>query len=61
MKIEVLGSTVDADEVSTVSADSGSVINEYRRGGRLVAVAGINAGTAVLKARSRIREQLAST
>jgi NADPH-dependent 2,4-dienoyl-CoA reductase/sulfur reductase-like enzyme len=58
MKIQVLGSTFAADEVSTVSAGSGSVIHEFRRGGRLVAVAGVDAGTAVLKARSRIQDEL---
>jgi hypothetical protein len=61
MKIEVLGSTLGADEVNTVSAESGSVIQEYRKGGRLMAVAGIDAGTAVVKSRRRIQAELSST
>jgi NADPH-dependent 2,4-dienoyl-CoA reductase/sulfur reductase-like enzyme len=54
LKLQVLGSTLGHDVVRIVHEDEKSFVAEYRRGGRLVAVGGVNAGRAVMTRRAEL-------
>lgn len=60
LKLQVLGSTACHDEVTIVREDEKSFLAEYRRGGRLVAVGGVNAGREVMTRRNELIEEFAS-
>lgn len=57
-KIQVVGSTAEADEMQVVERDddAGRLVALYRRGDRLAAVAGVNRPRAVILSRSSIEE-----
>jgi NADPH-dependent 2,4-dienoyl-CoA reductase/sulfur reductase-like enzyme len=55
LKLQMLGSSEGHDEVVVLQSTAGSVVAEYRAEGRLLAVAGVNAGAAVMSRRPEIR------
>jgi 3-phenylpropionate/trans-cinnamate dioxygenase ferredoxin reductase component len=54
LKLQMLGSSEGHDEVVVLESTAGSLVAEYRAEGRLLAVAGINAGAAVMSRRPEI-------
>jgi 3-phenylpropionate/trans-cinnamate dioxygenase ferredoxin reductase subunit len=61
LKLQVLGSTLGHDDVTIVRADEKSLLAEYRDRGRLIAVAGINAGRDVMTRRGELVAAFADT
>ena len=60
LKLQVLGAIDCHDEATVVTKDDRSLLVEYRAGGALVAVTGVNAGRAVMKRRREILDGLRS-
>ena len=54
LKLQLLGSTEGHDEVAVLESGAATLVAEYRSHGRLLAVAGINAGPAVMARRPDI-------
>jgi NADPH-dependent 2,4-dienoyl-CoA reductase/sulfur reductase-like enzyme len=54
LKLQMLGSSKGHDEVRVLERGAASLVAEYRSAGRLLAVAGINAGPAVMTRRPDI-------
>ena len=54
LKLQMLGSSEGHDEVMVLESSAASLVAEYRSEGRLLAVAGINAGPAVMVRRPEI-------
>jgi NADPH-dependent 2,4-dienoyl-CoA reductase/sulfur reductase-like enzyme len=54
LKLQMLGSSEGQDEVVVLESSAASLVAEYRSEGRLLAVAGINAGPAVMARRPEI-------
>jgi NADPH-dependent 2,4-dienoyl-CoA reductase/sulfur reductase-like enzyme len=54
LKLQMLGSSEGHDEVVVLESSAASLVAEYRSEGRLLAVAGINAGPAVMARRPEI-------
>jgi NADPH-dependent 2,4-dienoyl-CoA reductase/sulfur reductase-like enzyme len=54
LKLQMLGSSEGHDEVRVLERGAASLVAEYRSAGRLLAVAGINAGPAVMTRRPDI-------
>ena len=54
LKLQLLGSSEGHDEVAVLESGAASLVAEYRSQGRLLAVAGINAGPAVMARRPDI-------
>jgi NADPH-dependent 2,4-dienoyl-CoA reductase/sulfur reductase-like enzyme len=54
LKLQMLGSSEGHDEVMVLESGAASLVAEYRSHGRLLAVAGINAGPAVMGRRPEI-------
>lgn len=54
LKLQMLGSSEGHDEVAVLESGDASLVAEYRSEGRLLAVAGINAGPAVMGRRPEI-------
>jgi NADPH-dependent 2,4-dienoyl-CoA reductase/sulfur reductase-like enzyme len=51
LKLQMLGSSEGHDEVRVLESGAATLVAEYRSAGRLLAVAGINAGAAVMTCR----------
>ncbi|OLT12752.1 hypothetical protein BJF78_23705 [Pseudonocardia sp. CNS-139] len=60
LRLQVLGATDGHDETTVVSKEDRSLLVEYRTDGALVAVAGVNAGRAVMTRRPEILDGLRS-
>ena len=54
LKLQMLGSSEGHDEVAVLESGAASLVAEYRSEGRLLAVAGVNAGPAVMTRRPDI-------
>jgi hypothetical protein len=54
LKLQMLGSSEGHDEVRVLESGAASLVAEYRSAGRLLAVAGVNAGPAVMTRRPDI-------